>query len=128
MSTLEDAPDQVARLKLAGFSNELGLWRTPDGQRVMGPADAIAALDAGDYPPLPTVTRWPGAETVAEHARHVDDRMRQAEETRAEAPEPPPWLLAQAEVITEMAVEKLRPVIRAEVRAALKAELRKGGT
>src|SRR5215208_5318649 len=40
-------------------------------------------------------------------------------------PEPPPWLLAQAEVIAEVTAAKLKPLIRAEIRAALKAEARK---
>ena len=39
--------------------------------------------------------------------------------------EPPPWLLAQAEVIAAATVEKMKPLIRAEVRAALRAEARK---
>jgi hypothetical protein len=40
-------------------------------------------------------------------------------------PAPPPWLVAQAEVIAEATAKKLKPLIRAEVRAALRAEARK---
>jgi hypothetical protein len=39
-------------------------------------------------------------------------------------PEPPPWLVAQAEVIAWATVERLKPLIRTEVRAALRAEAR----
>ena len=41
------------------------------------------------------------------------------------AGEPPAWLLAQADVIAGATVEKLKPLIRAELRAALRAEARK---
>jgi len=39
--------------------------------------------------------------------------------------EPPPWFVAQADVIAAKTVEKLKPLIRAEVRAALGVEARK---
>jgi len=41
------------------------------------------------------------------------------------AGEPPAWLVTQAQVIAEATVAKLKPLIRAEVRAALEAEARK---
>jgi hypothetical protein len=40
---------------------------------------------------------------------------------RPPPPPPPPWL----EPLAELVVEKLKPVVRAEVRSALRAEARK---
>jgi hypothetical protein len=40
---------------------------------------------------------------------------------------PPAWLVAQAEVIAQATVEKLKPLIGAECDRAVPAALRKGG-
>jgi hypothetical protein len=41
------------------------------------------------------------------------------------SPDPPAWLLAQAEVIAQATAEKMKPLIRREVRAALRAKAAK---
>lgn len=114
-----------ARLKAFGFTNSMGLWREPNGERVFNTEDAIAALESGEIKPFEIP--WPdaGAAGVAEHARILEERIREAEAARDRPPEPPPWLVAQAEFIAAKTVEKMKPLIRAEVRAALKAEARK---
>ena len=83
--------------------------------------DAITALDSGEIPdrrPHRLPSRWERT-GLSRRAGRPDLRP-------AAAPgEPPAWLLAQADVIAEATVQKLKPLIRVEVRAALKAEARK---
>jgi hypothetical protein len=131
---MADQPDKRAeaatespesRLKAAGFVTSVGFWKEPGGERLFNTEDAIARLDAGEFPatwtvPVPT----PGGAGVAEHARLVDERIREAEEARARPPEPPllpSWAAPWAELVAEL----LKPIIRAEVRAALRGEARK---
>jgi hypothetical protein len=111
-----------SRLYAAGFTRQLELWRTPDGSRVLNMADAIAALDSGEIKP-----GGPGLTVPDYGVRALPDELvdRICPPPSTEPPEPPPWLLAQAEVIAAATVEKLKPLIRAEVRAALRAEARK---
>ena len=46
MTATTESPE--ARLYAAGFTNQLGFWRSPDGHRVLNMADAIAGLDSGE--------------------------------------------------------------------------------
>jgi hypothetical protein len=91
---------------------------SPDGQRVLSLGDAIAALDCGEIQPGgPTITV---PETgVRAFPDELVDRICPPPQR---AGEPPAWLVAQAEVIAEATIEKLKPLIRAEVRAALRSK------
>ena len=84
--------------------------------------DAIAALDSGIYPAA-------GVEFPDTGVRAFPDELvdRICPPPATEAPEPPPWLLAQADVIAAATAAKLKPLIRAECDRAVRAALRKGG-
>jgi hypothetical protein len=110
-----------SRLKAAGFSQRMGFWVTPDGTRVLNLGDAIAGLDSGEIQAGGPTLSVPDAGVRALPAELLD-RICPPPPGK---PEPPPWLIAQAEVIAEATVEKLKPLVRAEVRAALRAEARK---
>ena len=83
--------------------------------------DAIARLDSGDVGARSTIV-LPDTGVRALPDELVD---RVCPPPVGGQPAPPPWLVAQAEVIAEATVEKMKPLIRAEVRAALRAEARK---
>jgi hypothetical protein len=96
-----------SRLLAAGFSRRLEWWVTPDGAQVLSQGDAIAGLDNGEIAPGETV---PFPDTgVRALPDELVDRMFQP-------PSRPPWL----EPLAELVAEKLRPVVRTEVRAAWK--------
>jgi hypothetical protein len=103
----------------AGFTRQLEFWLSPDGHRVLNLGDAIAALDSGAINPAA------GVEFPDSGVRAIPDKLvdRICPPRSPGPPEPPAWLLAQAQVIAEATVQQLKPLIRAEVRAAL----RKGG-
>ena len=104
----------------AGFTRQLEFWLSPDGHRALSLGDAIAALDSGAIKPTAGV-EFPDTGVRALPDELVDRVCPPPTAGTA----PPPWLVAQAEVIAEATVEKLKPLIRAEVRAALRAEARK---
>jgi hypothetical protein len=82
----------------------------PDNRGVLSQADAVAALDSGDCPATQTMT------APDTGARGMSDE--QVERMlRPPAPPPPPWL----EPLAELVAEQLRPVVKAEVRAAMRA-------
>jgi hypothetical protein len=110
-----------SRLYTAGFTRRLEWWVAPDNSRVLSLVDAIAGLDSGEIQPGGPVVQLPDAGVRA----FPDDLVDRICPPPQPAGEPPPWLLAQAEVIAAATVEKLRPLVRAEVRAALRAEARK---
>jgi hypothetical protein len=112
-----------SRLKAAGFSQRMGFWVTPDGTRVLNLGDAIAGLDSGEIQPGGPTLTLPDTGVRALPDKLLD-RICPPPPPPVK-PEPPPWLLAQAEVIAEVTAAKLKPLIRAEIRAALKAEARK---
>jgi hypothetical protein len=116
-----------SRLAEAGFTNELGFWRTPSGDRVMNAADAIAALDRGEIEPYRIP--WPGVTPDAAHNfRATAQEMDRILDQLQSPPEPPPlpsWVEPWAELVADLLLEKVKPVIRAEVRSALRAEARK---
>jgi hypothetical protein len=98
-----------SRLLGAGFSRRLEWWVTPDGAQVLSPDGAIAGLDNGEIAPGQTV---PFPDTgVRALPDELVDRMFQPP-----SPAPPQWL----EPLAELVAEKLGPVVRTELRAALK--------
>ncbi len=80
------------RLRAAGFINSVGFWKEPGGERLFDTVDAIAALDAGEYPAVDRtlVIPTPGSAGVAEHARMIEEQMRRQEEEAASPPPPRP--------------------------------------
>ena len=117
MAAMTESPE--SRLYAAGFTRRLEYWVAPDNEQALSIQDAIARLDSGDI--KPTSHGFPDTGVRALPDELVD---RVCPPLVGGQPEPPPWLVAQAEVIAEATVEKLRPLIRAEVRAALRAEAR----
>jgi hypothetical protein len=117
MTATTESPE--ARLYAAGFTRQLEFWLSPDGHRVLNMADAIAGLDSGEITPGGATVSLPDAGVRALPDELVDQIC---PPPSTGVSEPPAWLLAQADVIAEATVEKLRPLIRAEVRAALRAE------
>jgi hypothetical protein len=116
MSVQVDSPE--ARLKAAGFTQRLGFWVTPSGDRVLSLDDAIAGLDSGEI--------QPGGPSIAlpNSASALPDELVERMFPKP-SPDPPAWLLAQAEVIAQATAEKMKPLIRREVRAALRAKAAK---
>ena len=113
MAATTESPE--SRLYAAGFTRRLEYWVAPDNEQALSIQDAIARLDSGDV--KPTSHGFPDTGTRALPDELVD-RICPPPGTGAS---PPPWLLAQAEVIAEATAEKLKPLIRAEIRAALRA-------
>jgi hypothetical protein len=110
MTATAETPD--GRLYAAGFTRQLEFWLSPDGHRVLSLGDAIAALDCGEI--------QPGGPTVSlpdSGVRAFPDEL--VERIFHPPPSPPPeWL----ESLAELVAEKLKPVARAEVRAALRSK------
>jgi hypothetical protein len=102
-----------SRLLGAGFSRRLEWWVPPGEDRALSLEDAVAALDAGEVKPggieIPAFSEQPGfRELTPEAIDALADRLFR--------PPPPPWL----EPLAELVAAKLGPVVRTEVRAALK--------
>jgi hypothetical protein len=100
MGATSESPE--SRLYAAGFARQLEFWLSPDGHRVLNLDDAIAGLDSGEIQPGGTVS-LPDASVRAFPDELVD---RICPPPSAEIPEPPPWLLAQADVIATATVER----------------------
>jgi hypothetical protein len=115
ISATTESPE--SRLYAAGFTRQLEWWVTPDNSRVLNVADAVAGLDSGEIQPGGATVALPDAGVRALPDELVD---RICPPPSPEVSEPPAWLLAQAEVIAAATVKKLRPVIRAEIRAELR--------
>jgi hypothetical protein len=98
-----------SRLHTAGFTRELEFWLSPDGHRVLNLGDAIAALDGGAINPAAGV-EFPDTGVRAFPDELVDRIFHPPPSL------PPEWL----ESLAELVAEKLKPVVRAEVRAALR--------
>jgi len=94
---------------------------SPGGDDALSLNDAIARLDSGDAGARSTIV-LPDTGVRALPDEFVD---RVCPPLVDGHPEPPAWLVAQAEVIARVTVERLRRLIRAEVRMALRAEARK---
>lgn len=117
-SPRQESPE--SRLLAAGFTRRLEFWCPPGDERALNLNDALAALDAGDIQP-PHLS-WPGVHPdglVGFQGRSEEeiDRM-----LRPPAPTEPPPLPGWADPWAELLAEKLKPVVHAEIRAALKAE------
>jgi hypothetical protein len=123
-TTTESAPTESkeSRLRAFGFTHSLGFWREPNGERVFSTEDAIAAMDAGEVKPFSIP--WPG---VHPDTAHTFQRTEEEIDQMFHPPPPtePPPLPSWAEPWAELVAAQLKPIIRAEVRAALKAEARK---
>ena len=119
MGATTESPE--SRLYAAGFTRRLKWWVAPDGSRVLSMADAIAGLDSGEIQPGGPVVQLPDA-SVRAFPDELVDRICPPPQPPGE---PPAWLLAQAEVIAQATAEKMKPLIRAEVRAALRAKAAK---
>jgi hypothetical protein len=109
-----------SRLLGAGFSRRLEWWVPPGEDRALSLEDAVAALDAGEVKPggleIPAFSDQPGfLELTPAAIDALTDRL-----FRPPPPPLPDWL--------EPLAEKLKPVVRAEVRAAMKAAARKRAT
>jgi hypothetical protein len=98
-----------SRLLAAGFGRRLDWWVSPDGAQVLTLADAIAGLDNGEIRPGQTIL-FPDTGVRALPDELVDRMF------HPPSPPGPPWL----EPLAELVADKLRPVVSAEVRAALK--------
>jgi hypothetical protein len=124
--TVAPAESPENRLRGAGFANELGYWREPNGERLFGLEDAIAGLDSGEI--QPGRTDWPGVHPEAPvHVRSEEEIDRMLGRNQPEpVPLPmPSWAQPWSELIAEQLVEKLGPVIRRECRAAIREAERK---
>ena len=115
MSDATQVESPEARLLDAGFTRRLEWWVAPGEDRALGMGDAVALLDSGKVKPPQVSVPDSGVRALPDE---LVERMFSPPST--EAPEPPPWLLAQAQVIAEATAAKLKPLIRAEVRAALR--------
>jgi hypothetical protein len=118
--TPQETPEE--RLYAAGFGRQLEWWVPPCSDRAMTLEAALTALESGEIKPdrIP----WPGAD-----AERFPGLQPQSEEQldRLLRPPPmpaPPWLPELAELVAE----KLKPVVRAEIRAAMKAAAPKRAT
>ena len=109
------------RLYDAGFTRRLEYWVPPGSDDALSLNGAIARLDSGDVGARSTIV-LPDTGVRALPDELVD---RVCPPLVDGPPAPPPWLVAQAEVIAEATAKKLKRLIRAEVRAALGAEARK---
>ena len=103
MSDTAQAQSPEARLLAAGFARSAHLWLAPGDGRALSQADAIVALDTGEFPPLCTMT------VPDTGIRALSDEV--VERMFAPAADPP-WL----DRLAELVAEKLTPAIRAEVR------------
>ena len=100
------------RLYDAGFTRRLEYWVPPGSDDALSLNDAIARLDSGDVGARSTIV-LPDTGVRALPDELVD---RVCPPLVDGPPAPPPWLVAQAEVIAEATAKKLKRLIRAEVR------------
>jgi hypothetical protein len=104
MAAVPECPE--ARMYAAGFTRQLELWLSPDGSRVMNAAEPVAGPDSGEIKPGGPTVSLPDS-----GIRALPDEL--VERLFHPPPPPPPeWL----ESLAELVAEKLKPVVRAEVR------------
>ncbi len=109
-----------ARLYAAGFTRRLDFWVPPGEDRALILDDAVAMLDAGDVkPPSAAWGVHPDA-VVGLRALSEEEMDRMLGRNQPE-PEPPALPESWAAAIAA----QLKPIIRAEIRSALRAEARK---
>jgi hypothetical protein len=129
MTATTEGPE--ARLYAAGFTRQLDFWLSPDGHRVLNLDDAIAALDSGAINPAAGI-EFPDSGASA-LPNELVDRICPSPQRGGE---PPAWLVAQAEVIAEATVAKLRgahadnvrPVASPHTPATVQPCTRRGGS
>jgi hypothetical protein len=116
----QETPEE--RMYAAGFGRQLEWWVPPGSDRAMTREAAIAALEAGEIEPdrIP----WPGADAERFPGLHPQSEEELDRLLRPLPMSAPPWLPELAELVAE----KLKPVVGAEVRAAMKAAARKRAT
>ncbi len=90
-----------SRLLAAGFIQSMGLWRVPDGERLLSLDDALARLDSGEIQPIPTTASFPdtGVRALSED---LVERM-----FRPPPPPPPEWLGLLAELVADKVADRL---------------------
>jgi hypothetical protein len=120
MTATAETPE--GRLYAAGFTRRLEWWVPPGSDGALSLDDAIAALDKGEIEPGAGVA-LPDTGVRALPDELVDRICPPPQPTG----EPPPWLVAQADVIAAATAANLKPLIRAECDRAVRAALRKGG-
>jgi hypothetical protein len=116
-------PSPESRLLAAGFTRRLEFWCPPGEERVLNLNDAIAALDAGEV--QPDRVSWPGVHPGAVVGLQAPSEDKLDRILRPPPPSEPPPLPGWAEPWAELLAEKLKRIVGAEVRAALKAEARR---
>ena len=112
-----------SRLYAAGLARRLDFWCPPGEERALNLNDAVAMLDAREV--RPDLRSWPGVHPEAVVGFQVPseeeiDRMLHP----PPATEPPP-LPGWAEPWAEIVADKLKPIVRSEVRKAVRAEGRR---
>jgi hypothetical protein len=119
----QESPE--SRLYAAGFTRRLDFWVTPDGSAVLNLDDAIAKLDAGEIKPYRL--SWPGVhpDAVEGFRPPSDEEIDRMLGRNQPQPEEPPPLPEWAEPWAELIAAQLKPIIRREIRAAVKAGARK---
>ncbi len=117
----EQSPE--SRLYAAGFTRRLDFWCPPGEERALNLNDAIAMLDAGEV--QPDLRSWPGVHPdalVGFQAPSEEEIDRMLHPPPATEPPPlPGWVEPWAAEIAAL----LTPIIRREIRAALKADAAK---
>jgi hypothetical protein len=112
------------RLYDAGFTRRLEYWVPPGSDDALSLNGAIARLDSGDVGARNTIVSARHGRPCA--ARQLVDRV--CPPLVDGQPAPPPWLVAQAEVIAEATVEKMKPLVRAALRAEARKQAQEGAT
>jgi hypothetical protein len=118
---VEQSPE--SRLLGAGFTRRLEFWCPPGEERALNLNDAMAMLEGGEV--QPDLRSWPGVHPDAlvgfqAPSEEEIDRMLHP----PPATEPPP-LPGWAEPWAAQIAALLTPIIRREIRAALKADAAK---
>jgi hypothetical protein len=114
----EQSPE--SRLLGAGFTRRLEFWCAPGEERALTLDDAIAMLDAGEV--QPDLRSWPAVHPDALvgfqplNEEEIDQLLHPPAST-----EPPP-LPGWAEPWAAQIAALLTPIIRREIRAAVRAE------
>jgi hypothetical protein len=99
-----------SRLLGAGFARFAHLWMAPGDGRPLSQEDAIAALESGEIRPATVTVPAP---SIAASEEQMDEWLGRSDRQREERAE------LQRQWFDELA-EALRPVIRDEIRAALR--------
>ncbi len=116
----EQSPE--SRLLGAGFTRRLDFWCAPGEERALNLNDAIAMLDAGE---VQADRHWPGVHPDALVGFQVPSEEEIDQMLHPPAATGPPALPGWAEPWAAEIAALLTPIIRREIRAALRAEGRR---